>query len=162
MSEIRALTADEWRRLRLARMAAVEAMPYYARALFVLSPVAAPGLKTFAVDKFWRVYVDPAMLGTDEGWSIPQACAVLLHEVGHVLRDHGERGDMVGLPGGSHHVECRCRRRNQRRPARCRVGPARWCGHTDRDRLRGRPRCRGLLPASGAAWHTVQGPRPWW
>ena len=79
-------------------MAAVEAMPYYARALFALSPVAAPGLKTFAVDKFWRVYVDPAMLGTDEGWSIPQAGAVLLHEVGHVLRDHGERGDMVDSP----------------------------------------------------------------
>ena len=98
MSEIRALNADEWRRLRLARMAAVEAMPYYARALFALSPVAAPGLKTFAVDKFWRVYVDPAMLGTDEGWSIPQAGAVLLHEVGHVLRDHGERGDMVDSP----------------------------------------------------------------
>ena len=89
VSEIRALTADEWRRLRLARMAAVEAMPYFARALFALSPVAAPGLKTFAVDKFWRLYVDPAMLGTDEGWSIPQAGAVLLHEVGHVLRDHG-------------------------------------------------------------------------
>lgn len=98
MSEIRALTADEWRRLRLARMAAAEAMPYYARALFALVPVAAPGLGTFAVDKFWRLYVDPAMLGTDEGWSIVQAGAVLLHEVGHVLRDHGERGDVVDSP----------------------------------------------------------------
>ena len=38
MTEVRALTADEWRRLRLARMAAVEAMPYFARALFALSP----------------------------------------------------------------------------------------------------------------------------
>ena len=98
MSEIRALNADEWRRLRLARMAAVEAMPYYARALFALSPVAAPGLKTFAVDKFWRLYLDPAMLGTDEGWTIGTAASVLLHEVGHVLRDHGERGDVVDSP----------------------------------------------------------------
>lgn len=98
MSEIRALNADEWRRLRLARMAAVEAMPYYARALFALSPVAAPGLKTFAVDKYWRLYLDPSMLGTDEGWTINQASAVLLHEVGHVLRDHGERGDVVDAP----------------------------------------------------------------
>ena len=38
------------------------------------------------------------MLGTDEGWSIPLAGAVLLHEVGHVLRDHGGRADMVDSP----------------------------------------------------------------
>ncbi|ORX19444.1 DUF2201 family putative metallopeptidase [Mycobacterium xenopi] len=98
MSQVRALSADEWRRLRLARMAAVEAMPYYARALFALIPVAAPGLGTFAVDRHWRLYLDPIMLGTDEGWSIPQAGAVLLHEVGHVLRDHGARGDAVDAP----------------------------------------------------------------
>ena len=98
MIEVRALTADEWRRLRLARMAAVEAMPYFARALFALVPVAAPGLKTFAVDKFWRLYIDPAKLGTEEGWTIPQAGAVLLHEVGHVLREHAERADAVDSP----------------------------------------------------------------
>lgn len=98
VSEIRALSPDEWRRLRLARMAAVEAMPYYAHALFALSPVAAPGLGTFAVDRHWRLYLDPAMLGTGEGWSIPQAGAVLLHEVGHVLRDHGARADSVDSP----------------------------------------------------------------
>ena len=98
MTEVRALTADEWRRLRLARMAAVEAMPYFARALFALSPVAAPGLGTFAVDRHWRLYLDPAMLGTDKGWSIPLAGAVLLHEVGHVLRDHGGRADTVDCP----------------------------------------------------------------
>ena len=95
MSAVRALTADEWRRLRLARMAAVEAMPYFARALFALSPVAAPGLRTFAVDRHWRLYVDPDMLGTDDGWSITLASAVLLHEVGHVLRDHGGRAETV-------------------------------------------------------------------
>ena len=143
-------------------MAAVEAMPYYARALFALSPVAAPGLKTFAVDRFWRLYVDPAMLGTDEGWSIPLAGAVLLHEVGHVLRDHGGRADTVDSPVDRTMWNCRRRRRNQRRPDRCRVGPARWRGHPHRDRLRGRPRRRGLLPASGAARHTAQRPRPRW
>ncbi|MDQ1752599.1 MAG: hypothetical protein QOE71_3655, partial [Pseudonocardiales bacterium] len=98
MTEIRALSTDEWRRLRLARMAAVEAMPYFARALFALSPVAAPGLGTFAVDRHWRLYLDPKMLGTVEGWSIPLAGAVLLHEVGHVLRDHGGRADSVDSP----------------------------------------------------------------
>lgn len=92
---VRALTADEWRRLRLARMAAVEAMPYFARALFALSPVAAPGLKTLAVDRHWRLYVDFGMVGTDEGWTIQQVSSVLLHEVGHVLRDHAARADAV-------------------------------------------------------------------
>jgi predicted metal-dependent peptidase len=96
--EVRALTADEWRRLRLARMAAVEVMPYYARALFALSPVAAPGLGTFAVSRDWRLYIDPNMLGTNDGWSIPVAGAVLVHEVGHVLREHGERADAVDAP----------------------------------------------------------------
>ena len=92
---VRALTPDEMRKLRLARMAAVEAMPYFGRALFALVPVAAPGLGTFAVDKSARVYIDPAMLG--EQWSIPHAGAVLLHEVGHVLRDHFSRADAVDV-----------------------------------------------------------------
>ena len=95
MTEVRALTADEWRRLRLARMAAVEAMPYFARALFALSPVAAPGLPTLAVDKHWRLYLGLKVLGIDEGFSIPLFGAFLLHEVGHVLRDHGDRADTV-------------------------------------------------------------------
>lgn len=92
---LRALTADEMRRLRLARMAAVEAMPYFGRALFALVPVAAPGLGTFAVDQHARLYVDPAMLG--EKWSIPVAGAVLVHEVGHVLRNHAERAEAVDI-----------------------------------------------------------------
>lgn len=98
MIEVRALTGDEWRRLRLARMAAVETMPYYARALFALVPVAAVGLGTFAVDKHMRLYVDPNMLGTNDGWDIPTAGAVLLHEVGHVLRDHAVRADAMDAP----------------------------------------------------------------
>ncbi|AYE99520.1 hypothetical protein C0J29_31630 (plasmid) [Mycobacterium paragordonae] len=93
---VRALAGDEWRLLRLARMAAVEAMPYFGRALFALVPVAAEGLGTFAVDRHFRVYVDPVMFGGR--WSIAEAGAVLLHEVGHVLRDHGARGDGVDMP----------------------------------------------------------------
>ncbi|SIJ22565.1 Uncharacterized protein conserved in bacteria [Mycobacteroides abscessus subsp. abscessus] len=95
MSGVRELTGDEWRRLRLARMAAVEIMPYFARAVFALIPVAAPGLGTLAVDRYWRLYVDPDMVGGEGGWTIPEAGAVLLHEVGHVLRDHSARADAV-------------------------------------------------------------------
>lgn len=95
---VRVLTSDEWRRVRLARMAAVEAMPYFARAVFAMVPVAMPGLGTFAVDRHWRLYIDPAMLGSADGWTIPQASAVLLHEVGHLLREHAARGDAVDMP----------------------------------------------------------------
>ena len=98
MIEVRALDADEWRRLRLARMSAVETMPYFAHALFALTPVAAPGLGTFAVDGAMRLYCDPKMLGTNEGWTIPEAGAVLLHEVGHVIRAHSARADALGYP----------------------------------------------------------------
>ena len=132
MTEIRALTADEWRRLRLARMAAVEAMPYFARALFALSPVAAPGLKTFAVDRYWRLYVDPTMLGTDEGWSIPLAGAVLLHEVGHVLRDHGGRADSVDSPVDRTMWNVAADAEINDDLIAAGVGPARWRGHPHR------------------------------
>jgi Putative metallopeptidase domain len=162
MSQVRALNGDEWRRLRLARMAAVEAMPYFARALFALSPVAVPGLKTAAVDRYWRLYIDPAMLGTDEGWSIALAGAVLVHEVGHVLREHGARSDAVDSPVDRMMWNVR-RRRNQRRPDRGRVGAARWCRYPSWDRLPGRACRRGLLPASGAAGCAAQRPqRPRW
>lgn len=148
--EVRALTADEWRRLRLARMAAVETMPYYARALFALVPVAADGLGTFAVDKHMRLYVDPKMLGTSDGWDIPTAGAVLLHEVGHVLREHAVRADAMDAP-----VDRQCW--NIAADAEINddllaagLGLPRG-GHPRRHRMPGRPRRRGLLPASGAA-----------
>lgn len=96
--ELRALTGAEWRRLRLARMNAVEQMPYFASAVFAMVPVAYPGLATFAVDRYWRLYVDPALLEEGGAWSIPEAGAVLLHEVGHLLREHGVRVDGLDAP----------------------------------------------------------------
>lgn len=99
MSEtVRALTADEWRRLRLARMAAVEMMPYFAKAVFAMIPVAAPGLGTFGVSPDWRLYLDPVMLGGDGGWTIAESGGVLLHEAGHLIRMHAARADDLGLP----------------------------------------------------------------
>lgn len=98
MSGLRSLTDAEWRRLRLARMNAVEQLPYFASAVFAMVPVAYPGLGTFAVDRHWRLYVDPAMLAEGGTWSIPEAGAVLLHEVGHLLREHGARADFLDAP----------------------------------------------------------------
>lgn len=95
---IRPLTDNERRALSAARLVAVESAPYLAHALFSVRPVAAVGLDTFAVDRHWRLYVDPASL--DE-WGPLQAGAVLLHEVSHLVRDHAGRAE--ALPGPVDH-----------------------------------------------------------
>jgi predicted metal-dependent peptidase len=95
---IRPLTDDERRALAAARLVAVESAPYLAHALFSVRPLAAPGLATFAVDRHWRLYVDPATL--DE-WGPQVAGAVLVHEASHLIRDHAGRAD--GLPGPVDH-----------------------------------------------------------
>lgn len=92
----RELTDQEMRAFRTARVAAYEAMPYFAAGLFSLVAVAAPGLGTFAVDRWWRLYLDPDMLLS--GWSAGESGAVLLHELGHVLRVHADRAAGLEQP----------------------------------------------------------------
>lgn len=94
----RPLDRAEGEAFRVARLLAVETMPYFARALFALTPMAAEGLETFAVDRWWRLYLDPArMIGPDR-WSTDEQAAVLLHEIGHVLRDHAGRAEQLDQP----------------------------------------------------------------
>jgi len=90
---VRRLNADEARLLTAARLVAVEHAPYLAHALFSTQPVAAEGLGTFAVDRGWRLYVDPATL---VGWGPALAGGVLVHEIGHLVRAHAERADALG------------------------------------------------------------------
>ena len=90
---VRALSPGEVTALAGARTNALNAMPYFAAALFALRPVAAEGLGTFAVDKGWRLYVDPETLGE---WGPVESGAVLLHEVGHLLRSHAARARALG------------------------------------------------------------------
>jgi len=71
-----------------ARLVAARQQPYLAAALFALVPVAQPGLGTFAVDKYWRVYLD---MDAARRWGVPAAAAVLVHEAHHVLRAHADR-----------------------------------------------------------------------
>ena len=58
-----------------ARLVAARQQPYLAAALFALVPVAQPGLGTFAVDKYWRVYLD---MDAARRWGVPAAAAVLV------------------------------------------------------------------------------------
>lgn len=98
---VRQLNDLEREAFRTARLVAYHSCPYYASGLFSLQPVAAPGLKTFAVDKFWRLYMDPELLVGDDAWSPVDAGGVLLHEMGHLLRVHAARAE--GLPQPYHH-----------------------------------------------------------
>jgi predicted metal-dependent peptidase len=90
---VRPLNSDEACWLTAARFVSVEHAPYLAHALFSMQPLAADGLGTFAVDRGWRLYVDPVSL---EAWGPRLAGGVLVHEVGHLLREHADRADALG------------------------------------------------------------------
>ncbi len=81
-------------RLAAARLRAADAQPYLAVALYALMPVSDPSRGTFAVDEAWRLYVDPVRLAE---WTVPEVAGVLLHEVGHLLRDHPGRARTVAV-----------------------------------------------------------------
>jgi len=75
-------------RLAAARLLAAESHPFLAIALYALSPVADYSTPTFAVDEKWRLFINPQQL---IDWSVQEVAGVLLHEVGHVIRDHAGR-----------------------------------------------------------------------
>jgi predicted metal-dependent peptidase len=87
-------TALDTTRLAAARLLAADRTPYFSAGLFALTPVASPGLGTFAVDRRWHLYVDPDVV---DRWTVPQVAAVLVHELYHVLREHAERGAALGV-----------------------------------------------------------------
>lgn len=94
----RPLTDEEFQVLFSARLRACEQMPYFARAMFAVTPVAAEGLGTFAVDARWRLYVDPALLLGDRAWPLEVVAAVFVHEIGHLVRDHAGRARSLPAP----------------------------------------------------------------
>lgn len=75
-------------RLAAARLLAAESHPFLAVALYALTPIADASTPTFAVDEHWRLFINPQRL---IDWSVQEVAGVLLHEVGHVVRDHGGR-----------------------------------------------------------------------
>lgn len=74
--------------LQAARIRLAKERPYLASAAWVLQPVPKPGLETLAVDMYWRLYYDPAVLSL---WSVEVLEGVLYHEICHLLRNHSER-----------------------------------------------------------------------
>ena len=69
-------------------------MPYFAPILLSLRVLDAPGLGTFAVDDRHRLYVDFAAVAA---WSALANAEALLHECGHLFRDHTGRAETTGV-----------------------------------------------------------------
>ena len=76
------------RALQAARVRAAYQRAYFAPALFSLIPVRTDLVSAMAVDTRWRLYYN-------EDWvkahSVEETAAVLIHEVSHLLREHGAR-----------------------------------------------------------------------
>ncbi len=87
-------------KLNAARLVAADLQPFLSTALYSLRVIPAPGLGTFAVDERWRLYVDPTTLLR---WSTQHVAGVLLHEVGHVIRDHAARARAAFVQDGEGH-----------------------------------------------------------
>lgn len=81
-------------RLAAARLWGALRFPYFASAIFASSVVAAPKLGSIAIDRAWRLYVDPDLV---ESWSAEEIGTLLVHHAGHLLRDHAGRAESLGI-----------------------------------------------------------------
>ncbi len=75
-------------KLQAARLRLVKTHPYLAAAAWALIPIESPGLGSLAVDEWWRVYYDSAII---ERWSVEELAGVVYHEIAHLLRNHADR-----------------------------------------------------------------------
>jgi predicted metal-dependent peptidase len=75
-----------------ARLRCTKALPYLTQHVMSLHCVPRPGLGTFAVDKYMRMYYDPACL---EEWTLDECAGVILHEDCHVVLGHHKRLERV-------------------------------------------------------------------
>src|SRR5687767_3748197 len=85
----RAERADAYSRgLQVARVRASYQRAYFAPALFRLVPVQTDLIGSMAVDKNWRLYYNESWVATH---TVEENAALVIHEVGHLLRDHEGR-----------------------------------------------------------------------
>lgn len=85
------------------RLKAIMLRTYYGLALCALTPIAKPGLGTFAIDRYGRIYYNPVgvfQTGPDGRreyvsipWKVEEAAWVLIHELNHWLRAHHKRAE---------------------------------------------------------------------
>jgi len=81
--------ADGYSRdLQAARLRASYQRAYFAPALFNLIPVRTELTASMAVDAYWRLYYNEAWMASH---TVDENAALLIHEVGHLVRDHEAR-----------------------------------------------------------------------
>jgi len=51
-------------------------------------------LGTVGTDRYWHLYIDPDVVAT---WSVEELGSVLIHETHHLLRDHADRANALGV-----------------------------------------------------------------
>ena len=84
-------------KLQVARLWAIQRHPYLTAALFASPVVPTPGLGRVAVDREWRLYVDPEVV---DQWSVEVLGSLLVHHAGHLVRDHAGRARRLGVDQG--------------------------------------------------------------
>ena len=81
-------------RVLAARTWVARHRPYYARALFSCPIAFTEKAETVSINGHWHMKANPHFTAT---LSVPQAAAVLIHEINHVLRDHHARSTRAGV-----------------------------------------------------------------
>lgn len=82
------------RALQAARVRAAYQRSYFAPALFSLIPVATDLIDSMAVDAHWRLYYNEVWIAQH---TVEENATLLIHEVGHLLRDHEARKKAAGI-----------------------------------------------------------------
>ncbi len=80
------------KKLALFRTSCKEIVPYMMHTIYSLLPVERPGVKTMAVDRYGRLYYDPAYV---EAVSLDTGRWTILHETLHVVLNHAGMADKV-------------------------------------------------------------------
>ena len=85
-------------RVAAARLWAAMRFPYLASAVFASTVVATPRLGSITADRSWRLYMDPDVV---DRWSSSEIGSMLVHHVGHLLRDHAGRAANLAIDGST-------------------------------------------------------------
>lgn len=88
-------------KLRGARARAAFLRWYFRHALYALVPRESRGVPTCGVDQFGRLYYNPSFV---HSVTVEELAAVMLHEIGHVLRRHHERARALGVTEATQHI----------------------------------------------------------
>lgn len=81
-------------RVRAARARASFLRPYFTAAIFALVMVESEVVPTMAVDQYKRFYFNPKWVMQ---YSVEELTTVVIHEIGHSLRDHCLRARALGI-----------------------------------------------------------------